>query len=1156
MNECGLRRQAVKKVIYTVMVLGFCQTIWAATWTVQPNGSGETSLWQALELAETGDEIVLSDGLYPWSRSRTYLLNKDLTLRSLHGPQTCWIDCEQNGFLYLSGDSTHTLTIEGVTLFNAVESNGALFRLYSMSLTLIDCVIRDCVSTSYGGVIYVNDGLVTLERCQLLSNSSAYYGGVIYGYDCELIASNCVFADNETGYYGAVLYYNDSDVTFTHCTFHNNDAGGGDGGLMEGYDGQPTLTNCIISATASNAIYTSDHLLINNCLIYGNGSPFYYNASNGNTYSTAASLNSLSGCSGNLSGQPGFALETDYHLTADSRAVDQGRNDQAGSVDLDGHTRVIDGNGDGQAVVDIGAYEYDPNAGCLVASAPLVEFIRDFNSPNPEPQEVEISNCGGAPITWQALSMVDWLQVDPNVNASQSQTVTVSVDTDGMERGLYNTQLQFVDPNAVNSPLSLLVVLQVRGKLNVPEDFNSIQEAMDAALPGEIVEVQDGTYQETVTIQKPLNLMGAGDPNILGLIIYADDCNVTGFDCAQGSSGLQIYGSQVNVMDVTVTDAATGVLLSQSQDSCLTNVTVKGSMIQGLRLNSSEFCTLRNVVISDTPRGFTVTGSDPNDYRHDIDQSNTVDGKAIYYLTGVVDQVIAAPLADPACLYLVDCEDVVAFRLSLSGNGKGICLVNSSHCTVRMVNVSDCDDGISLENASDNALISNTVSDCDNGITLDNASEVHMQSNACLNNQINFTCTASDLSTYLTHEIDMSNTVDGKAICYLVDDDHETLDGDEIEIGCLYAIDCKDLTVSNQTLSHNGYGAVLLGCSEVSLDQLVLTDNVAAGLWMEECSEVEVTNAVVSHNSNGIEMTYNEGIVIDHAWISYNDTGVRTHYSEYTLIHCMIHHNSENGGVQHYSYDSDWSGTISFCTIFNNQVSGSTYTDYGGGITDSTDYLAIDNSILWGNRPGQIPYPSWEEYEVTYSAVETPLNGLGNISEDPLLTSDGHLTLGSPCIDAGKKSGRFRVKDIDGESRDDEGGIDMGADEYFDLDLDGLPDWLETLVDPNGVGVDPNEDLDDDGYTNLEEYLRFDGAILTPIATYYVDPVNGDDGQDGLTIETAKQSADELLAAMMPGEGLVLLPRYLRRTPQCGWQVDYDLWIRPLGSPRWLPRRS
>jgi hypothetical protein len=69
------------------------------------------------------------------------------------------------------------------------------------------------------------------------------------------------------------------------------------------------------------------------------------------------------GLSGNISADPRFArFYEDYHLTVGSPAADAGDNNATGITDrdLEGVTRVLDGDSVPSAVIDMGAYEISP----------------------------------------------------------------------------------------------------------------------------------------------------------------------------------------------------------------------------------------------------------------------------------------------------------------------------------------------------------------------------------------------------------------------------------------------------------------------------------------------------------------------------------------------------------------------------------------------------------------------------------------------------------------------------------------------------------------------------------------------------------------------------------------------------------------------------
>ena len=87
--------------------------------------------------------------------------------------------------------------------------------------------------------------------------------------------------------------------------------------------------------------------------------------------------------------------------------------------------------------------------------------------------------------------------------------------------------------------------------LVVPEDFGSIQEAIDTALDGDTVYVKSGEYHENVGIHKPISLVGEnvdatiidGNPSEgfrIPITIGSDNVSVSGFKILYGSNGIGV----------------------------------------------------------------------------------------------------------------------------------------------------------------------------------------------------------------------------------------------------------------------------------------------------------------------------------------------------------------------------------------------------------------------------------------------------------------------------------------------------------------------------------------------------------------------------------------------------------------------------------------
>ena len=378
------------------------------------------------------------------------------------------------------------------------------------TIAITDCIITGNSSEEAGGGIYCS-GTVTIANTNISANSSVEYGGGIYcGNNTTTTITNCTITANKTetgrfglSYGGGIYCKDDHPITIANSTICDNSD------LRCGiYCQQGQILNCIIRNNSYDQIWE-----------YSDVSVAYSNIEGG-----------WQG-QGNIDTDPAFVFETDYHIMPNSPCIDTGDPlyvPGPNETDLDGNPRVSAGR------IDMGAYEYNPVKPSLVVYQNTFFFLNDW--PEPAPQKLLIRNCGGAALNWQIIEDCNWLDVAPTSGASTGQVneVTLSVNPHVLTSGSYNCTLIVSDSNAVNSPITIHVQFHVGEILSVPQQFGTIQQAIDAAEDYDVVLVDDGIYtgdgnRDLQLTGKSITIRGENGPQ--NTII---DCNGTENDPHRG----------------------------------------------------------------------------------------------------------------------------------------------------------------------------------------------------------------------------------------------------------------------------------------------------------------------------------------------------------------------------------------------------------------------------------------------------------------------------------------------------------------------------------------------------------------------------------------------------------------------------------------------
>jgi hypothetical protein len=192
-----------------------------------------------------------------------------------------------------------------------------------------------------GGIATANFSAAKIINNVIVGNSACIAGGIQWGGSTgsNLFVNNTV-ADNEASIKWPGVY-------------------------VSGFDSRNQLHNNIFAAKSGPAFFCENAATLSSPVMKGNDIFTGQGSAYGGTCTDQSGLN------GNISADPQFvnAAGRDYRLRGSSAAIDTG-NDAAPflpSADNAGYARIGDGNADGTAHVDMGAFEYRNHAPVVFA---------------------------------------------------------------------------------------------------------------------------------------------------------------------------------------------------------------------------------------------------------------------------------------------------------------------------------------------------------------------------------------------------------------------------------------------------------------------------------------------------------------------------------------------------------------------------------------------------------------------------------------------------------------------------------------------------------------------------------------------------------------------------------------------------------------------
>ena len=381
-----------------------------------------------------------------------------------------------------------------------------------------------------------------------------------------------------------------------------------------------------------------------------------------------------------------------------------------------------------------------------------------------------------------------------------------------------------------------------------------------------------------------------------------------GYSYSPYTGGISVYFASNNVIagNVVRNCSMDAFYFDSSDGSIMSDNIAESNGGYGLELYYGTMYVLSNNTMTDNTYGFNIDSDYLIDFVHNIDTSNTIDGKPIYYLVGVSDVVIDAS-TNAGFVGVVNSFNVTVRDLTLTKNGRSVVFANATNSIIE--NITSIDNelrGISLYFSDNNTINNNRLNTTEGtepiGIYFSNSNNNTLSSNVVsFHSYYGVYVTDSSFNTFFNNSISMSK---GSYYGY----------GIELERGNNNSI------ISNEIYS-NIYGVVVRS----STDNRIIGNNVTS-------------------NSYGIQVGQSDGNVInDNVVSNFGSVGISLAYSDGNTI---ARNHADSDPAAEYSGDTG----ITLGESIGNNLSDNTanYNKYGLRLTASGSNK-LTNNLMNGN---------------------------------------------------------------------------------------------------------------------------------------------------------------------------------------------------------------
>nr|QNO52933.1 Ycf48-like protein [Methanosarcinales archaeon ANME-1 ERB6] len=577
-----------------------------------------------------------------------------------------------------------------------------------------------------------------------------------------------------------------------------------------------------------------------------------------------------------------------------------------------------------------------------------------------------------------------------------------------------------VDPGTYNENVDVYKSLTIKSTSGNPADT-----IVQAANPDDhVFEVTADYVNISGFTVKGATTCLIGVPGYAGIYLdNADHCNISHNNVSGNCHGIGLESSSSNTITDNNASYSTfgitlnystsntiannnannnhemGIILQYSSSNTITGNNASYNLFVGMFLVDSGNNTLRNNLMFGNGGNFGAEGKGYPELNNDIDISNLVDGKPIYYLVNASDTVID-PSSNAGTVYCINCDNVTVKDLTLAGNPSCIYLYNTSSSRIKnnsltssgLMGAVSC---IYILNSSNNIItgnnargsigiqlvfsIGNTITDndfqdsltnniiiwgSDNNIVAGNNVSSGVKNGIWLTRSFNNNTITNNIASHSTvaHGICLdrgsnNNTItgntasnNGKNGINLEDSDNNIITNNTAnnnsENGIYLETSINNIITSNNASFSNGKGIVLVAVSNNNtITNNTACNNVCEGIVIATSNNNVITNNNASNNSDGIFIGCSNSNTLTNNIFSSNNCGISLYSGNNNTFRNNTASNNDNYGITLQSSSNN--------SIYNNYFNNTNNAyDDGNNIWNITKTLGtniIGGPYLGGN---------------------------------------------------------------------------------------------------------------------------------------------------------------------------------------------------------------